>query len=1067
MAILLAVPLYGQNFRLEGESRNSTSTSQSGDDALVTPLNGEWIAFNNVNFTGASTVTVTAARGAGSARMTVRIGSPTGQSLGTKTVNTGGWRTFQDFTYPTTGITGSHKLYVLSGNPDKPVIQRIKVNGTTAFNKVATDFDDLAQSLRNRDFYFVALQNSWARYDNVNLAGITSLTASVANGVTGKIEFRIGSPTGTKIAEISTSGTGSEWRTFKNYTSAVTGATGVHTLYLVGTGNHGGVLDYVDFAGTQDLSEIVRATGNRTLTGQRHDGGLRPVVGVHEYALFRPTKSTSPNAGALPGHAVYSTTFNHHPFITYWGGKFWAAWIAYDGLSSNAATEATKRMRLQWSDDGRTWNHADAADLFPTPRATHQRTCFFIASNGKLLATTWHSQNGEAGRGGVGSRLVREIKGPHDFGPILTLKQNVRGASNAGYPLFTTSADTAFKTAAQELFDDKLEQQSRWEEDRDTSHAQIYDQAIDTQYAELEGKAFQWYRLADNRIVSQWKGDWFGVTSGTDWQRNQIAMDKRPDRFGNHTQAKAWGEPLSTGRYSMLLCRPTPLPNTFFGVTAPWYGWDCRTPLAVTTSADGFHYDTDYLTISGDSGPQIFRNASPTDNKAVGPSYVRGLTTVANREGKPRPNDNQWVTYSTNKEYIFVAEVPKEMGATVATHVNDDLTGMTPGGRVGMWNIRDSAWGSARLVADGGGSVLRLMDKDRFDYAKAVRVFPESTQTTVTIRVRPHQTANGELHVEVMNKAGLRPVRLRFDPAGNIQRYGTTNWNTVGTYVSNTWYDLVFTCDAVAKTWGLTVNGSSVGTAFPFSEDVTSVERVEFRTGAWRMDDFSTNMFGTGTPGDRTTDLANAHEPAALVTFDISKLQTTGSLVGAKLRIMPIGDSITEGHTVPGGYRKPLQTLLTSAGRAFDFVGSKTQSGDDAADTNHWGISGYQISNTTQQINGKSYVSLQGQNRNGLFNELDTAISATYFAPIGSADTNVILLMAGTNDFLHQVVESTGGAVSGGDIGNNGQGEQQDKMGETAIARLVALVEKINTRAAAANLRIEVVVAKIPTITSA
>ena len=877
VALLLAAPIHGQTFRLEGESRDATSSGQTGDDALVTPRNGEWIAFDNVNFTGASTVTVTAARGDGSAQMTVRIGSPTGQSLGTKTVSTGGWRTFQDFTYPTTGITGSQKLYVLSGNPEKPVIQRVKVNGTAGFNKVATDFDDLAQSLKDRDFYFVSLQSSWARYDNVNLTGIASLTASVANGVTGKIEFRIGSPTGTKIAEISTSGTSSEWRVFKNYDSAITGSHGIVTLYLVGTGGHGGVIDYIDFQGTSNPAEIVRTSGNRDVAGQRHDGGLRPVVGVHEYALFRPTKSTVSNAGPLDGHAVYNTTFNHHPFLTYWNNRFWATFIAYDGKSSNSATEATKRLRLQWSDDGRTWNHADAADIFPTPRATHQRCAFYIASNGKLLVTTWYSQNGEAGRGGVGSRLVREILGANSFGTIYTLKQNVNGASNAGYPMFTTSADTAFKAAAQELLDDPLQQQSRWEEDRDTSHAQIYDEAIDTQY-DHEAKAFQWYRLADQRIVGHWKGDWFGVTSGTEWDRADITMDKLVSRFGNHTQAKAWGEPLTTGRYAMMFCRPTQLPSPFFGATMPWYGWDCRTPLAVTTSADGFHYDSDYLAISGDSGPQIYRNAAPTDNKAVGPSYMRGLTFVANREtAKTRPNDNMWVTYSTNKEYIWVTEIPKEMSATVADHVDDDLTAMTPGGRVGMWNIRDSAWGSARLVSDAGGSVLQLADKDRYDYAKAVRVFPESTTATINTRVRPGQSNTGELHLELMSHDGKRPVRLRFDSAGNLQRYGTSSWSTLSSYTTGTWHDLVIACDTAAKTWTLSVNGSPLGGTLPFSEDVASVERVEYRTGAWRMDDFSTNMFGGGTPGDRTTALPNADDPVALATFDIASLQTSGS----------------------------------------------------------------------------------------------------------------------------------------------------------------------------------------------
>ena len=37
---------------------------------------------------------------------------------------------------------------------------------------------------------------------------------------------------------------------------------------------------------------------------------------------------------------------------------------------------------------------------------------------------------------------------------------------------------------------------------------------------------------------------------------------------------------------------------------------------------------------------------------------------------------------------------------------------------------------------------------------------------------------------------------------------------------------------------------------------------------------------------------------------------------------MPLGDSITDGANVPGGYRVDLEDDLLSGGIAFDFVGS-------------------------------------------------------------------------------------------------------------------------------------------------
>ena len=139
------------------------------------------------------------------------------------------------------------------------------------------------------------------------------------------------------------------------------------------------------------------STAKPALAPTRHDGGLRPVVGVHEYAVMRPTKNTG--AGALSGHAVHPSTFNHHPFLTYWKNKFWNAYIAYD------VKDSSKRLRLQWSNDGRSWHNGDAADIFPKPMGTHQRTAFYIANNGRLLVTTWYSEKGEHGRGEKGTRF--------------------------------------------------------------------------------------------------------------------------------------------------------------------------------------------------------------------------------------------------------------------------------------------------------------------------------------------------------------------------------------------------------------------------------------------------------------------------------------------------------------------------------------------------------------------------------------------------------------------------------------------------------------------------------------
>lgn len=91
------------------------------------------------------------------------------------------------------------------------------------------------------------------------------------------------------------------------------------------------------------------------------------------------------------------------------------------------------------------------------------------------------------------------------------------------------------------------------------------------------------------------------------------------------------------------------------------------------------------------------------------------------------------------------------------------------------------------------------------------------------------------------------------------------------------------------------------------------------------------------------------------------------------LRVLPVGDSITFGSSVPGGYRFPLYNLLTNAGYIADFVGTQTGNATNGqTEVEHEGHGGWRI----QQISD---------------------IMVSVFDAIG--DPDVILLLIGTNDF--------------------------------------------------------------------
>jgi lysophospholipase L1-like esterase len=114
-----------------------------------------------------------------------------------------------------------------------------------------------------------------------------------------------------------------------------------------------------------------------------------------------------------------------------------------------------------------------------------------------------------------------------------------------------------------------------------------------------------------------------------------------------------------------------------------------------------------------------------------------------------------------------------------------------------------------------------------------------------------------------------------------------------------------------------------------------------------------------------------------LIVSLLFALSATGVAQAPPIRIMPVGDSITDGSSFDspdgtGGYRGPLYTALTQAGYNVDYVGSHTVNSGLLVEKEHDGHSGWRI------------------------NQIDANI-AGWFGQI--ADPDVILLHIGTNDF--------------------------------------------------------------------
>src|SRR6266487_3353076 len=70
------------------------------------------------------------------------------------------------------------------------------------------------------------------------------------------------------------------------------------------------------------------------------------------------------------------------------------------------------------------------------------------------------------------------------------------------------------------------------------------------------------------------------------------------------------------------------------------------------------------------------------------------------------------------------------------------------------------------------------------------------------------------------------------------------------------------------------------------------------------------------------------------------------------VRVMPLGDSITDGIQVPGGYRIRLRQRMVAAGFRVDYVGTLFNGPSNLGDHDHEGHPGWRIDQIDASITG-------------------------------------------------------------------------------------------------------------------
>jgi hypothetical protein len=599
--------------------------------------------------------------------------------------------------------------------------------------------------------------------------------------------------------------------------------------------------------------DTVRYIGKTLSNVDYHHGQLRPAVGVHNIQVFRanrqyPEKSGNPNY--FKEHAP-NWTYNHAPMLAYWEGRFQLNFLS-NPVGEHVAPGQTFAFS---SPDGYNWIFNDT--LFPTYKlrpgtvkagkkdtagnndyaVMHQRIGYYTAKNGVLLALGYYGivlgQKDDPNDGNGIGRVVRRVNLDGSFGPIYFLRYNhAFNEKNTDFPFYKSSSQKDFLAACDELLASPLQMQQMVEEaDRDDPLIPL----------KKDFKAFSYYRLPDTRVVGLWKYALTSISadSGKTWQYNPT----RAPGFVN-ANAKIWGQRTSDGRYATVYN-----PSEF------------RWPLAVSVSDDGLNYKN-LLLVNGEITSMRYGGAY----KSYGPQYVRGIQEI---DGNP-PGGNMWVTYSMNKEDIWVSKIPVPVTEKVDQHVNDQFAQMNKGDELKYWNIFSPLWCRVQPEDNNNQKAIALHDSDPFDYAKAERVFPESKKVVVEFGITPKQNDHGLLEIELVDGRNTPCLRLSFDSTGSFQTKAGYRNRGLSSYKAGEKLDIKIELNTTNRFYTVYVNGKSTGNNICFAP-VEAVERIVFRTGVTRR------FPDADTPTDQSYDLPGAGEQLKDAAYFIHYLKTSGS----------------------------------------------------------------------------------------------------------------------------------------------------------------------------------------------
>jgi hypothetical protein len=590
-----------------------------------------------------------------------------------------------------------------------------------------------------------------------------------------------------------------------------------------------------------NAQDTVRYTGTTLSNVDYHHGQLSPAVGVHNTQIFRANRQHPELADG------FGFTYNHAPMLAYWNNTFYVEYLS-DKVGESVPPGQTLVLT---SKDGENWSKPEvvfpqykipdgttkdghpgvAKDLFAV---MHQRMGFYVSKSNKLLVLGFYGiclDGKDDPNDGLGiGRVVREVLPDGKYGPIYFIHYNPKWSEkNTSYPFYKKSKNKAFVKACNELMANPL-MMMQWAEETDRKDPLIP--------LKKEYKAFNYYHLPDGGVVGLWKYALTAISkdNGKTWPESA----SRAPGFVN-ANAKIWGQRTADGKYATVYN-----PSEF------------RWPLAVSTSKDGLNYD-DLLLVNGEISTMRYGGAY----KSYGPQYVRGI-----EEGNGTPPDGKlWVTYSMNKEDIWVSGIPVPV-TNIGNYATEVFNTMPAGKELEKWNTFSPLWAQAKIAKmPDGTKALTLSDADLFDYAKAERVVPESQKLAVAFELVAGQNNTGMLDIEFQDAKGTPGVRLTLDSLGDFMSKAGYRNRSIMKYEAGKLYHITVKLNTKTRFFVVNVDGKDVQTGIFFAP-VASLNRVTFRTGGVRR------FPDADTPTDPETDVPNAGARSKNAVFYIKSFKT-------------------------------------------------------------------------------------------------------------------------------------------------------------------------------------------------